>query len=130
MGSRRTDRTGHCVKKTITRTVWGYLVALVVTGCLTADGPGGEDGFACQPHFAGPIPCEPECDASNTVIIERNPYCSVTCGDFGECHSGHICATFSETSIPPDICLPPCNDGSDCPSGFAGICSVEGVCGL
>jgi hypothetical protein len=74
-----------------------------LTSCLvdtTGDGSG-----VCSPHFADGISCEPECDASNVVILDGN-------------------------SNPNSACLPPCSTGSDCPDGFLGLCSEEGVCGL
>ena len=101
----------------------------LLVGCIEGFGEGG-DGYTCEPHFARGLPCELECDASDTVIVDGTPYCTSTCGEFGQCPPGHVCAQFGDGADPPSICLPPCQSGSDCPSGFLGICSQEQLCGL
>jgi hypothetical protein len=103
-----------------------------MAGCLTEGF--GTEGFECDPHFAGGLPCEAGCDASDTVTVCGDPYCTLSCGPIGECPPGHICARFvddPEETSGQEICLPPCNTGFDCPSGFNDFCSQEwGVCGL
>ena len=101
------------------------LIAVASSGCLE----GLFDG-ECIPHFANGGLCEPACDASSVVIINGNNYCTSSCGELNECPGGHICARFGPSDIPDSACLPPCQSSGDCPSGFLGICSPEGLCGL
>jgi hypothetical protein len=101
---------------------------LAAGGCLV-EGLGG-DGDACVPHFSDGEACEPVCDASTVVILNGNYYCTQTCGPNNECPSNHVCVRFMPEDRPSSACLPPCNTGSDCPNGFLGLCSDEGVCGL
>lgn len=108
---------------------------LGLTGCISLDEEGflytadGFDSGSCLPGFSNGFGCESACDASNTVIIEGNNYCTTGCEFDGFCPSGHICVML-DSSIPPSICLPPCSTGSDCPAGFLQICGPENVCGL
>jgi len=105
--------------------IFAILIAVLSSGCLI-EGLGGE----CIPHFADGMACELSCDASNVVIIDGNHYCTSQCGQLNECPSGHICVRFAPGDSPESACLPPCQTGVDCPSGFLGICSSEGLCGL
>lgn len=105
--------------------VLAIIIAVLSSGCLI-EGLG-ED---CVPHFADGVSCELECDASNVVIINGNNYCTSQCGPLNECPFNHICVRFAPGDNPESACLPPCQTGSDCDSGFLGICSPEGLCGL
>jgi hypothetical protein len=104
-------------------------LALGGPGCLIADFDG-DDGFSCEPAFEDADGCPAECDASDTYRVDGRAYCTTTCGDIGDCPSGHICLQFEDGHYPPNICLPSCFDASDCPVGFPQECSPEGICGL
>lgn len=125
---RRAER--HRDRRLSTRAglVLAAALACGLAGCLTGEGFGGDD-FACTPHFASDRPCGQECDASGIVIVDGDPYCTTTCGEFGECPQGHVCVQLPN-SDPDSICLPPCDEPADCPEGFLGICGPERVCGL
>jgi hypothetical protein len=106
------------------------LPVLLTGGCLEGIDTGGDGGTTCQPHFADERPCEAACDASRVVIIQGDAYCTQTCGALNQCPAGHVCVRFAPGDQPESACLPPCQTGSDCPAGFLGLCSPEGVCGL
>jgi len=104
------------------------VIGLMLTGCIVEDG---DEGFGCDPHFDDQdFGCPMACDASGVVIIDGDEYCTNTCDDVFDCASGHTCVVFAGAD-PPSACLPTCSGGGDdCPSGFLGVCSPEGVCGL
>jgi hypothetical protein len=107
------------------------VAVLALSGSACLEGiDGGDGGASCQPHFADGQACEAACNASSVVLIQGNAYCTQTCGAFNECPGGHVCVRFAPGDVPESACLPPCRDGDDCPNGFLGLCSPEGVCGL
>ena len=130
------DRRGNTSRERIERaglqglvTVIAFVVSIFASACII-EGTDGGFGATCMPRFADGDPCEPACNASRVVIVNGNPYCTQTCGPNNECPFGHICVRFAPGDIPDSACLVPCRTGADCPRGFLGLCSPEGICGL
>jgi hypothetical protein len=106
--------------------VLGLLCLLVSLSSACFD----DFGAGCEPHFESSGPCELACNASSVVVINGVRYCTQQCALDNSCPFGTVCVRFAPGDRPESACLPPCRTGADCPSGFLGLCSPEGVCGL
>lgn len=94
-------------------------------GVSCEDGECIEAWTLCEPKFSDGAGCADECNASGTVSVNGNTYCTSRCGSNGECPDGTEC----DTSLNGGTCLPPCQSALDCPDGFLEFCPESGFCG-